>query len=129
MGFKLGSTRGSNMRSGMIEKKFSFNKDDASIPGNPVYRVKLDSDGEANKDGNIYISDRIEPGSKEEKEILTHEISHMVDLKTGKLAYSDNSVRWNGERYARQDGMINFNGQWLPEGDKSFPWEIKAYKK
>ena len=28
-----------------------------------------------------------------------------------------------GEKYERKDGKINFNGEWLPEGSKDFPWE------
>ena len=28
-----------------------------------------------------------------------------------------------GETHERKDGMINYNGEWLPEGDGSFPWE------
>ena len=47
----------------------------------------------------------------------------MTDMKIGKLAYNDNYIKWNGEVYERKDGMINYNGEMLPEGDKSFPWE------
>ena len=55
-----------------------------------------------------------------------HEMVHQTDMKVGKLAYGDNYLKWNGEIYNRQDGMIEYNGQWLPEGSKDFPWEDDA---
>jgi hypothetical protein len=39
------------------------------------------------------------------------------------LAYSDNAIKWNGEVYARKNGKIMYNNEWLPEGSKDFPWE------
>tara|TARA_R100000742_G_C4255462_1_gene73408 strand:+ start:281 stop:637 length:357 start_codon:yes stop_codon:yes gene_type:complete len=97
----------------------------------PIFRKKLDAGilGEANKDGSIYISDKIKPGSKKEKEVIQHEKKHADDMASGKLDYSDNHVRYNGKSYHRKDGKINYNGKWLEEGDKSFPWEKTAYKK
>ena len=32
-------------------------------------------------------------------------------------------ITWMGEDYERKNGKINYNGEWLPEGDMSFPWE------
>ena len=29
----------------------------------------------------------------------------------------------NRETYERKKGMINYNGEWVPEGSKDFPWE------
>ena len=78
---------------------------------------------EANNDGTIFISDKIIPGSQEERAILQHEMKHLVDMKTGKLAYTDNNITWMGETYERKKGMINYNGEWIEEGAKSFPWE------
>ena len=52
-----------------------------------------------------------------------HEMKHQVDMKTGKLSYTDNSLTWMGESYERKDGFINYQGEWLPEGSKDFPWE------
>jgi len=104
-----------------------FNKDtDASIPGTPVIRKNDLAKGvmaEANNDGTIFISDKIIPGSQEERAILQHEMKHLVDMKTGKLAYTDNNITWMGETYERKKGMINYNGEWIEEGAKSFPWE------
>jgi len=123
MTFKLGQR---SEFSKTMNLKNKFNKDtDASVPGTPVIRKKLAKGimGEANNDGSIFISDKIEPGSQEERAILQHEMKHIVDMKTGKLNYTDNSITWMGEKYDRKKGMINYNGEWLPEGDKNFPWE------
>ena len=102
-----------------------FKTDSVGVPGTPVYRKDLEGDilGEANKDGSIFISNKVKPGSKKEKEILEHEMKHIVDMKLGKLQYTDNNVTWNGKKYERKDGKIKFNGKWMPEGSKDFPWE------
>ena len=129
MGFKLGSQTSSRIRRGELKTKFNFlNKEDASVPGTPVVRVPLEAAGEANNDGSIYINKDIEPGSDEEREVLMHEMKHVVDMKIGKLDYGDDWIKWNGRHYERKDGMINFNGEWLEEGDESFPWERDAYR-
>ena len=95
-----------------------------------VIRKDLDDGvaGEANDDGSIFVSNKIEEGSKKEKEIVAHEGQHIKDMKSGKLAYNDDSIEWNGKKYERKAGMINYKGKWLHEGDKSFPWEKRAYK-
>ena len=122
MAFKLGSE----------SRKFSgepnpnrFNKDDASVPGTPVIRKDLAKGvmAEANNDGSIFLSNKVVPGSAEERKILMHEMKHLVDMKVGKLAYTDNDITWMGETYERKKGKINYNGEWLPEGDITFPWE------
>ena len=123
MAFKLGSE--SRKYSGEPNKN-RFNKDDASIPGVPVIRKDNLAKGimaEANEDGTIFISDKIEPGSQEERKILMHEMQHMVDMKVGKLAYTDDDITWLGEKYERKDGNIYYEGEWKPEGSTDFPWE------
>ena len=50
----------------------------------------------------------------------------MKDLQSGKAAFGDDYVRWEGKTYARKSGMIKYNGKWKEEGDKSFPWEKVA---
>ena len=121
MAFKLGS----EMRSYKGNMKNRFNKDDASIPGTPVFRKTLAKGikAEANADGSIFLDKSVKPGSEEERAILIHEMGHIVDMKTGKLAYTDKDITYMGETHERKDGMINYNGEWLPEGDGSFPWE------
>ena len=123
MAFKLGGeNRGTTYGGGGNR----FQKDDASVPGVPVIRKSNLAKGimaEANDDGSIFISDKVEPGSKEERKILMHEMQHIVDMKTGKLSYTDDSITWMGEEHKREKGKINFEGEWLPEGSTEFPWE------
>jgi len=125
MAFKLGSSRGPILNKGQVESRLSFKQADSSIPGTPVLRKDLGKGilGEANNDGSIFISHKVEPGSEQEQHIMMHEMIHMTDMKIGKLAYDDNFIKWNGEIYERKDGMINYNGEMLPEGSKEFPWE------
>jgi len=125
MAFKLGSPRNNALSKGQAKSKLSFKESDSSIPGVPVIRKKLGKGimGEANSDGSIFLSDKIKAGSPQENEVLRHEMVHMTDMKVGKLAYDDNFIKWNGEIYERKDGMINYNGEMVPEGSKDFPWE------
>ena len=122
MTFKLG---GENRKMNYDTFKNRFNKDDASVPGTPVFRKKLAGGikAEANIDGSIYLDKSVEPGSEQERAILLHEMKHLVDMKTGKLSYTDNSITWNGETYNRKNGKIYYNNDWVPEGSGEFPWE------
>ena len=123
MAFKLGERSEFSKTMNLGAK---FNKDtDASIPGTPVIRKKLEGGirAEANIDGSIYIDESVEPNSMEERAVLMHEMKHLVDMKVGKLAYTDDDITWMGESYTRKNGKIEFEGQWLPEGSKEFPWE------
>ena len=121
MTFKLGS----ESRKYNESSKNRFNKDDASIPGTPILRKDLAKgiQAEANIDGSIFLSNKVEAGSQEERKILMHEMQHLVDMKVGKLAYTDDDITWMGEKYERKKGKINYEGEWLPEGDTTFPWE------
>jgi len=134
MGFKLGTNRQPVASGGEIKNKFRFSQEaggDASVPGTPVIRKNLASGilGEANMDGSIYLSNEVEPNSKEETQVLLHEMRHSTDMKTGKLAYGDNFVRYNGITYPRETingkDMIKVDGQWKEAGD-NFPWEKDA---
>jgi len=135
MGFKLGKERGNYASGGIIKTKMRFGKqagDVGSVPGTPVIRVPLDEGvmGEANMDGTIYVNNNIMPGSYEDKQVINHEMRHATDIKTGKLAYSDDSVTYNGEVFPRMDingkDMILVEGQWKEAGDTGFPWEDDA---
>jgi len=131
MGFKLGGGRETIAQQGSLKKKLSFKTDDASIPGNPVIRKSLDEGilGEANMDGSIFISNKIQPGSSEENQVLLHEMRHATDMKLGRLAYSDDAVYYDGITYPRETrngkDMIKVDGQWKEAGD-DFPWERTA---
>ena len=131
MAFKLGRARQPIANKGIVNKKLSFKTDDASIPGNEVIRKQLDEGilGEANMDGSIFISNKIQPGSSEEKQVLLHEMRHATDMKLGKLAYNDDSVYYDGVTYPRETrngkDMIKVDGKWKEAGD-DFPWERTA---
>ena len=125
MAFKLGSSRGPILDRGQVKSNLSFKQSDTSIPGTPVLRKDLGKGilGEANRDGSIFISSKVKPGSEQEDHVLMHEMVHLTDMKVGKLDYNDNFIKWNGETYERKNGMINYNGEMMPEGSKDFPWE------
>ena len=131
MAFKLGRARQPIANKGIVNKKLSFKTDDASIPGNEVIRKQLDEGilGEANMDGSIFISNKIQPGSSEENQVLLHEMRHATDMKLGKLAYSDDAVYYDRITYPRETingkDMIKVDGQWKEAGD-DFPWEKTA---
>jgi len=131
MAFKLGRARQPIARGGMLDKKLSFRTDEASIPGNEVIRKNLSEGilGEANMDGSIFISNKVQPGSKEENQVLLHEMRHATDMKLGKLAYNDDSVYYDGITYPRETingkDMIKVDGKWKEAGD-DFPWEKTA---
>jgi len=131
MAFKLGTVRQPVADKGIVSKKLSFKSDDASIPGNEVIRKQLDEGilGEANMDGSIFISNKIQPGSSEEKQVLLHEMRHATDMKLGRLAYSDDAVYYDGITYPRETrngkDMIKVDGKWKEAGD-DFPWEKTA---
>jgi len=136
MGFKLGSERGLEATSGEIKTKMRFSQNsgdpDLSVPGTPVIRMPLEDDimGEANMDGSIYINEDIDPNSPEARQVVNHEMRHATDIKTGKLEYGDNHVKYNGEMFARATiggkDMINVDGEWREAGDHDFPWEVEA---
>ena len=134
MAFKLGRARQAEMASGSLRTKLRFGAEagsDASVPGTPVIRKPLAEGilGEANMDGSIFISDKIQPGSDMENKVLLHEMRHATDLRTGKLAYGDDFVKYNGVTYPRETrngkDMIKVDGKWKEAGDK-FPWENDA---
>ncbi len=130
MGFRLGKRNAPKAVKGVIRKKLRFGKEagdpDASVPGTPVIRKDLEPGvmGEANMDGSIYISNKLEPGSKEERQVINHEMRHSTDMKIGKLGYGDDHVQYNGDIYERKDidgkDMIKVDGKWMEAGDGKF---------
>ena len=131
MAFKLGRTRQFEASGGEVKQKLSFRNEQVSVPGTPVIRKSLAPGimGEANMDGSIYISNEVQPGSKEEDQVLLHEMRHATDMRTGKLAYNDDSIKYNGITYPRETingrDMIKVDGKWKEAGD-DFPWEKTA---
>ena len=136
MTFKLGSSRNQYAVNGEIRNKMRFSQQagdtDVSVPGTPILRVPLEKGvkGEANMDGSIFISDKLEPGSWEERQTIIHEMRHATDMKLGKLEYTDDYIKYNGEYFARETingkDMINVYGEWKEAGHTGFPWENDA---
>ena len=135
MGFKLGTERGLEATAGEIKTKMRFGKqagEEGSVPGTPVIRVPLEEGimGEANMDGSIYVNELIEPGGYEDRQTISHEMRHATDMKIGKLAYEDDHITYNGERFERMDidgvDSILVDGEWKEAGDTGFPWENDA---
>ena len=136
MGFKLGKAKQNYMTNGVLKNKLTFGSEagdaDVSVPGTPVIRKNLGPNvlGEANMDGTIYISNKIQPGSNLEQEAIREEMIHATEIKLGKLAYSDDAVYYNGVTYPRETingkDMIKVDGQWKEAGAHDFPWEKKA---
>ena len=133
MGFKLGTSRGNYADRGEIKTKLSFTRNQqATIPGTPIIPMPLEEGimGEANMDGSIFVSDMIDPNSAEYRQVVNHEMRHATDMKLGKLAYDDDHIMYNGERFERQDingvDSILVDGEWKEAGDTGFPWENDA---
>ena len=134
MAFKLGASIGNYAVNGELKTKLRFSQEaggDASVAGTPVIRKNLAEGilGEANMDGSIYLSNKVKPSSEEETQTLLHEMRHATDMKTGKLAYDDDSIRYNGITYPRETingrDMIQVDGKWTEAGG-DFPWEKDA---
>ena len=135
MGFKLGTNRGNYAVSGEIKTKMRFGKQSGgptSVPGTPIIPMPLEEGvlGEANMDGTIYVNEKLDPNSYEYRQVINHEMRHATDMKVGKLAYDDDHVMYNGERFERKDingvDSILVDGQWKEAGDTGFPWENDA---
>jgi len=137
MGFKLGTSRGNYADRGEIKTKLSFTRNQqATIPGTPIIAKSLgDGDqfeilGEANMDGTIFVSDKLDPNSAEYRQVVNHEMRHATDMRLGKLAYDDDHIMYNGDRFERKDidgvDSILVEGKWKEAGDTGFPWENDA---
>jgi hypothetical protein len=132
MGFKLGSSKGLDASGGEIKTKLSFRANAVHTPGTPIIRTDLAGGigGEANMDGSIYISNAIEAGSFEERQIINHEMRHATDIKIGKLEYGDDFIKYNGVTHPRRtingEDRILHDGEWKEAGSDEFPWELDA---
>ena len=129
----MGSNRGLEANNGEIKTKLSFRRNQqAVIPGTPIIAKPLAEGimGEANMDGTIFVSDKLDPDSSEYRQVVNHEMRHATDMKLGKLAYDDDHVMYNGERFERKDidgvDSIMVDGKWKEAGDTGFPWENDA---
>ena len=133
MGFKLGKEKGFQANRGEIKTKLSFRRNQqATIPGTPIIPMPLAEGvmGEANMDGTIFVSNKLDPNGAEYRQVINHEMRHATDMRLGKLAYDDDHIMYNGERFEREDrngvDSILVDGKWKEAGDTGFPWEDDA---
>jgi len=120
MAFKLGNKPLPGIaHQGNIKKKHSFKVERGDL-GKGIL-------GEAHP-GRVVIDKSVKPGSKQEEKVIAHEGQHVKDMASGKAAFGDDWVRWEGKTYARKDGQIKYNGKWSDEGSGRFPWEKSAMK-
>ena len=120
--FKLGKSKKFYATAGQIKTKMRFGKqsgEEGSVPGTPVIRMPLADGvmGEANMDGTIYISDKLEPGSYEE-----------INAEKDKPKKRFKSFRQG--KFERKDingvDSILVDGEWKEAGSHDFPWEEEA---
>ena len=97
-----------------------------------IVKTPLDSGvlGEANMDGSISIDPSVDLNSPLGKRVIKHEKQHIDDIESGRAAYNDSVVMWEGKLYIRKE--INGekvidgpSGRW-PEGHPNHPWEQSA---
>ena len=108
-----------------------------NINTTPVYHVDEEDGvlGRANNNCTITVNNKIKD-PKQMEEVISHEEVHVQQFKkfqksNGKtgLDYNDKYVTWNSKKYPRKNGKIKYNGKWINEGSKTFPWEKEAYLK
>ena len=112
MAFKLGREGRSFKHSGNVK----------------INRTPLDKGtiAEANMDGSISVDPSVKPNSPLYKRVMKHEMQHVSDMESGRAAYGDTWVHWEGRTYMRNNGIIDGpNGSW-PEGHPNHPWEQEA---
>ena len=85
---------------------------------------------QANMDGTIDVDPRVNLNSKFGKKVIAHELCHMEQIASGRAAYGDNYVLWEGNIFLRKtENGVNVidgpNGRW-PEGHPNHPWEAEA---
>ena len=94
MGFKLGSEK-RNFKSSL---NVTVNRGDAG-------------DGalaQANMDGTIDVDPKVNLNSRFGRRIIAHENCHMEQIASGRAAYGDGWVMWEGDIYLRkEDNGVN----------------------
>ena len=135
MAFKLGREKRRMIPS--FNKK-SKGKSASNYKGTPILMQDMEEGtlAEANMDGTISVDNSVNLNSPMGKRIIKHEQQHLDDIDSGRAAYNDNVVMWEGKLYARKEVNGNKvidgpNGRW-PEGHPNHPWEqsaIQAEKK
>ena len=84
----------------------------------------------ANNDGTIDVDPSVNLNSKYGKRVIKHEKAHLDQMKSGRAAYGDGWVMWEGKIYVRRNKngvpVIDGPAGQLPEGHKDHPWEAEA---
>ena len=83
---------------------------------------------EANMDGSISVDPSLDLNSAFGKRTIKHEKEHLKQIDSGRAAYDDNWVMWEGKLYIRQNGVIDGPNGKFPEGHPNHPWEQEAIK-
>tara|TARA_R110002020_G_scaffold19629_1_gene67592 strand:+ start:1665 stop:2120 length:456 start_codon:yes stop_codon:yes gene_type:complete len=127
-GFKMGSSPryDGSFNARTPNKPLSF-KGRANKQGE-INTVSLEGDAlaEANMDGSISVDPSLDLSSAFGKKTIKHEKEHLKQIDSGRAAYDDNWVMWEGKLYIRQNGMIDGPNGKFPEGDNNHPWEQEA---
>jgi len=116
MGFKLGS-----------ENRDYKNSDNTSINRKDAGYGAL---AQANMDGSMDIDPSVDLNSPLGRRVVKHEQCHLDQIESGRAAYGDNWVMWEGKVYVRKEEngipvIEGPNGRW-PEGHPNHPWEAEA---
>ena len=129
MSFKLGSEKRRMVPT--FDNK-SKGKRVGDYKGSPILSQNMEEGtlAEANMDGTISVDPKVNLSSPMGKRLLKHEKQHVDDIDSGRAAYNDNVVMWEGKMYLRRDiggekVIDGPNGRW-PEGHPNHPWEQSA---
>tara|TARA_R100001082_G_scaffold84514_1_gene51128 strand:- start:425 stop:838 length:414 start_codon:yes stop_codon:yes gene_type:complete len=131
MAFKLGDER-REFKNSENTRKFVegnyFPSMEADIDETPILRTNLEGEtiAEANMDGSISIDADIPVDSELFDRAIKHEQEHLDQIESGRAAYNDNVVMWEGKLYLRNRGFIDGPAGNLPEGHPDHPWEQEA---
>ena len=97
-----------------------------------IVKTPLDSGtvAEANMDGSISVDPSVNLNSRFGRRVVKHEKCHLDQIESGRAAYNDSAVMWEGKLYMRKEingvSVVDGpNGRW-PEGHKNHPWEAEA---
>ena len=127
-GFKMGSAprydASSNARTS--SKPFNFVKGMKEVGEINQIPLEGDTTAEANMDGSISVDPELDLNSAFGKRVIKHEKEHLKQIESGRAAYDDNWVMWEGKLYIRKDGYIDGPNGRFPEGDSNHPWEQEA---
>ena len=123
MGFRLGKET----------RDFKSSKNISLTSKKGAIRYKDPGEGalaQANMDGSIDIDPSIPLNSPLGRRVIKHERCHIDQIESGRAAYGDEWVMWEGNVYIRKEEngvpvIDGPNGRW-PEGHPNHPWEAEA---